>query len=162
MSLALGIASVALLVAIVAAWRAFLWSPDGERGVGPPYDDGKIWEAMVALENQVLEVRGPVADIELWKNDLNLAVAQGIAHVDRAENRIRSTVKRARKELESHGLEWAGLEAEATDLREADGGGGTESELPTVPENVEPRGPTTIPGVPGVFSAEDVMAFSGD
>jgi len=65
-------------------------------------------------------------------NNLTLAVAEGIQHVERAEYRIRATIQRARRELAESGAESAGLEAEARDLREVDGGRGLESGVPPV------------------------------
>lgn len=74
------------------------------------------------------------------------AVAEGIAHVERVESRIRATVRRAREELEERGLESPGLEAEAKELRIVDGSGSEAGELPPVPEEVgEPM--SSIEGV---------------
>lgn len=63
------------------------------------------------------------------RKDLILAISDGIERTDRAERRIKATVKRARKELLSRGYVDPGLEAEGFELRELDGEGSDESEL---------------------------------
>ena len=160
MSLALGTASLALLVALSATWGAFVRTIPSKKPERPPYDDKKLWQALVDLEEQLGQVRGPVADIESWRDDLTIAVANGISHVDRAENRVKSTVKRARAELQKHGLEWEGLEAEHNDLRSRDGEGSLPEPMQPVSAGVEPSLPTSILGVPGSFSPNDVLSLS--
>lgn len=78
--------------------------------------------------------------------DLTLAVAEGIKHVERAENRIRATVSRARKELEEVGVESPGLEAEYRELSLIDGGGGQNGGMPEMHQNVVPA-QSSVPGV---------------
>jgi len=67
---------------------------------------------------------------------LTLAVAEGIERVDRAENRIKATIARARKQLKESGFESPGLDAEAHDLRLVDGTGGEERGVPAVRDEV--------------------------
>lgn len=82
-------------------------------------------------------------------NDLTTAVDDGIKRVQRSENRVRSVVEGARKQLAEHGFEHPGLEAEARDLHEVDGKGGDEPRVPEVPTEVgDPYdAPSPVPGV---------------
>lgn len=99
--------------------------------------------------------------------NLTLAVAEGIAHVERAENRIRATVARARRELQESGVESPGLEAEARELRVIDGGRSDESEVPTMrapvapapapPVGLDDHLPSSFPGM----SRGDLRRFRG-
>lgn len=87
-------------------------------------------------------------------NQLTLAVAEGIQHVERAENRIRATVQRARKELVENGFEPSpGLEAEASSLRLGDVDRGPERPVHPVREEVgDDDEIIPLPGVPGHVS----------
>lgn len=93
---------------------------------------------------------GDVADItkklQAEVRTLTAAVAAGIEHVDRVENRIRGTIKRARKELEEHGIEAPGLDAEVATLPLEHGGGSEKSPVQLVPPGVAEPG-SSIPGV---------------
>ena len=79
--------------------------------------------AQVAAANQTdvaaAELRLDTLDVTM--KNLTLAVADGIERGDRAERRIKATVKRARAELEARGFQDPGLEAEAHELRLIDG-----------------------------------------
>lgn len=99
------------------------------------YDDADIRQILAHFEHEIAR--------------LTEAVALGIQHVDRVQNRINATVGRARKELREHGLESPGLEAEYRDLHIVDGGGGEESPVPAMHEDVGPVAdePSSIPGV---------------
>lgn len=55
----------------------------------------------------------------------------------RSEDRARAIVRDAQKQLEELGLEHAGIEAQATELRVSDGGRGGVEELPAVREDLE-------------------------
>lgn len=81
--------------------------------------------------------------------DLALAVDEGIKNVQRSERRVRSVVQSARKELAEAGFEHAGVEAEASELREVHGNGSQEGDMQAVPTNVEDDSqiPSGIPGV---------------
>jgi len=92
-------------------------------------------------------------DLESKVAEQTLAVAEGIERVDRAERRIKGTVKRARNELKARGLVDDGLEAEDQQIRDADGEGSDGGGLQPVPEDVGQGGnldeqPSSIPGVP--------------
>ncbi len=77
---------------------------------------------------------------------VKFAVAEGITHVERVENRIRGTVKRARKELQERGLTSPGLDAEASGLSLVDDEGGEGTPVPVMPPGVvEPQ--SSVPGV---------------
>jgi len=78
---------------------------------------------------------------------LTLAVEHGIERVDPAEKRVQKTVTSARRLLRENGLEHAGLDAEASELRERDGEASEEPELQLVPAQVAPRRHTGIPGL---------------
>lgn len=85
---------------------------------------------------------------------LTLAVAEGIQHVERAENRIRATIKRARQELADGGISSPGLDAEAQQLHLLDGEGSDGGRVLPVPSSVAesvPRfddaQPSAVPGM---------------
>jgi len=78
--------------------------------------------------------------------NVKAAVAEGIEHVERVENRIRGTIKRARKELRDGGLESPGLEAEVGSLSLVDGEGGGTPSMPVLSQPVEPAR-SSVPGV---------------
>ena len=85
-------------------------------------------------------------DLQAEMRDVKAAVAEGIEHVDRVENRIRATVKRARKELSEGGATSPGLEAEAADLLGEHAAGGAEAAMHLMPKSVvESR--SSVPGV---------------
>ncbi len=86
--------------------------------------------------------------IEAKLADLTTALDLGVSRVQRSENRIRAIVQGARKELADAGLEHPGIEAEAGQLRELDGGDGKPEPVPAVPVDVEDDyAPSTIPGL---------------
>jgi len=80
---------------------------------------------------------------------LKLALSDGIERVDRANKRIEKTVANARRLVAASGLEHPGLEAEAEQLRLADGEPSGPEPVPAMPESLDlPSGrPTGIPGV---------------
>lgn len=82
-------------------------------------------------------------------DDLTTAVDDGIKRVQRSENRVRSVVEGARKQLREHGFEHPGVEAEAQDLREVDGDTGGDGAVPDVPASVgvDYDAPSPVPGV---------------
>lgn len=92
--------------------------------------------------------------------DLIFAVAEGISKVERTEARIRSTVRRARKELEEHGTYSPSLDAEATELRILDGGGGEDEPVRPVLPDVA-RSEPDLTDIPGDWSPEDLKLFKG-
>lgn len=154
MILAIGLASAALFVSFLGAWRAFVVRPEAQVGHFEPYDDAKLQARLNQLSVIVEEVHSEYEVITGWRDDVSVAVSEGIKHIDRAESRIRSTVSRARKELEKQGFESAGLEAESAELRLVDAGGSEEGELPALREAVEVAGPD-FTGIPGDFTPDD-------
>jgi hypothetical protein len=85
---------------------------------------------------RVEELTRDQAESGVRMNELTMAVAEGIQHVDRAERRVKATVARARKQLEEHGLESPGLEAEWAEVRDGNGDGGEERGVQPVREEV--------------------------
>lgn len=116
------------LVAIQATIAAFEWPTSTGEGLT---DDPRTAELVRQMQ------------------ELTIAVDTGVNRVQRSENRVRAIVQGARKELASHGFEHAGLEAEASQLHDVDGGGGDAEPVPAVPENVEAFDdtPSSIPGI---------------
>jgi len=98
-----------------------------------------------------LEIQSLEARIE----ELTLAVASGILHVNRAEKRVAKSVTGARKLLRDNGLEHAGLEAEVAELRDTDEPRGEEETVQPVPPDVDRNRKTGIPGV----SFEELEAY---
>ena len=95
----------------------------------------------VALEahaqaSDALETRQLARSHEDRLTNLTLAVAEGIAHVERAEARIRATVQRARAQLAESGIESPALEAEGAELQLLDEQGGGSRRLHAVREEV--------------------------
>ena len=131
--IALSLSGLALLVGFVAAWGAFSGSPGPDTSSAPPYDDTELREALADVAGVLEAVR---ADYVQWQADINTAVAEGIKHVERAENRIRATVRRAREELAEGGVRSPGLEAEALDIFGRDGGGSSSSSVPPMHNGV--------------------------
>jgi len=112
-------------------------------------------EAIVAelearIESHWATFPASLAFLEKTLKDTNVAVAEGIERVERTERRIASTVARARKELRESGYDHPGVEAEAHELRNVDGGGGGDVGVPPVQEAVEADAdhPSSIRGVP--------------
>lgn len=92
------------------------------------------------------ETRSTVNEHSTRFEELIFAVSEGISKVERAEARIRATVRRARAELEAGGTYSPALDAEAQELRVIDGGGGGEARVQPVPESVEQPDLTDLPG----------------
>lgn len=154
MILAIGTASLALLVSFVAAWGAFVVPRKVEMGLSEPYDDTGLSQRLAEIEVLMQRLLDEHEAVTGWRDDVNIAVADGIKHIDRAESRIRSTVSRARKELERHGVESPGLEAEDKELRELNGDRSAVEGVPALPEPME-RAPFDHRGIPGEFAVED-------
>lgn len=99
-------------------------------------------------------LRAEYAQIDAWRDDLTIAVAEGIKNVERAENRVKATVRRAQEKLRAHGFESESLDAEAEDLRLADARRGDARRLHAVPKSVEPSFQPPL-GFPGDWTAEN-------
>jgi hypothetical protein len=112
------------------------------------------------LTDEVASIRERYAEVSAWKQDITLAVDEGIRHVDRAENRVRSVVRRAREKLEENGIEYGAIEAEASELRIRDGGGSPLDRVHPMSTEVG-RSTSAPPGIPGYFSPEHLEALRG-
>lgn len=100
--------------------------------------------------HRIMSLESSVENMEEGHKELVIAVSEGIERVDRAERRIKATVKRARKELSDRGLVDPGLEAEDQELHDVDGEGSDGRGVPPVREEVAPAAdaPSSIKGVP--------------
>lgn len=106
-----------------------------------------------------LASRSAVEETNRELERLRLAVAEGIENAERRENRIRSTVGRALKVLDDHGLDPSpGLEAEARDLFDVDEGGGEDEGVQPVRDDMAGHRAAleALQGVPGDFGQEDL------
>lgn len=121
----------------------------------------QVLERLASLEEMVRSIRAHMGSIEEWRDDLNTAVAEGIQHVTRAENRIKATVRRAREQLADVGLEHPGLEAEAAELFARDDARGGEGAVPPMSANVEDDPRSVFAGFPGAFSVEHARYLTG-
>ena len=90
----------------------------------------------LAQSEDALETRQLARSHEDRLTNLTLAVAEGIAHVERAEARIRATVQRARAQLADAGIESPALEAEGDQLQLLDDAGSGGRRLHAVREDV--------------------------
>jgi len=94
----------------------------------------------------LLEYEARLNALEAERDLLRAAVAEGISHVERVENRIRGTIRRAKTELEEHGIESPGLEAEARELSFPNAPGIQEERMSQLHPDVVQNG-SSIPGV---------------
>jgi len=124
--------SVALMVREQRAMRAFLVSSTEIDADETPHI--------------LAQYEGRISALEGERDLLRTAVAEGISHVERVENRIRGTIRRAKSELEEHGIESPGLEAEARELQLVDAPRSTAETMPQVYQDVVPSG-SSVPGV---------------
>jgi len=148
---------IALLIACLAAvGAAWVDRRSSERFEGvdtahrAPYDDRAILTALDVHDDRLTSLREDQQTLAERIHDQNLAIAEGIQRVDRAERRVRSAVGRARKRLEEAGFVDDGLEAEAEQLREFDGSERPSEGVPPVRSNVADA------------PARDMSAFPGD
>ncbi len=124
---------------------------------GPQVDLSGVIERLGQLESdaELFMVRGDLQDaqreisarldaVEARIKELIHAVSKGIEHTDRAERRIKSTIRRARKELADLGIEDPALEAEDAQLRLVDEPGGEQDGVQPVPEGVDRARPDTL------------------
>lgn len=121
-----------------------------------------IEQLMETCSRRLEEHERDLAELQVRINELTMAVAEGIQHVDRAERRVKATVARARRQLEDSGLESPGLEAEWAELRERDGDGGEERGVQPVREAVEadPSRPVTLGDFyPGAWTEGDLESL---
>jgi len=85
-----------------------------------------------------------IGDIFHRLDNLTLSVSDGIERVHRAESRISKTVTSARRLVRESGLEHAGIEAEAEQLRPDDDEG--IEPLLSLPQEVEEARTIRVPG----------------
>jgi hypothetical protein len=154
------LALIALLAASYAARGAFSRLRAAEGGSLGPAALEAIHAHLEDLTDEVASIRAEYAEVSAWRGDITLAVDEGIRHVDRAENRVRSVIRRAREKLEENGIEYGALEAEASELRIRDGSGSPGERLQPVSTEVG-RPAAAPPGVPGYFSPEHLAALRG-
>jgi len=91
-----------------------------------------------------------VDEMTAWRKEIVIAVSEGIERTDRAERRIKATVQRARRQLESLGYVDDPLEAEAVELRLIDGDRSGKDGVPPMSAevaNAEPES-SSVRGVP--------------
>lgn len=121
-----------------------------------PPDLGPLRDRVAALvetdrlrADQLGQLTLELEDLQGSHKDIVIAVSEGIERTDRAERRIKATVKRARAELAERGLLDPGIESEDHELREVDGKGGRRDGLLPVPVAVVPveETPSPIRGV---------------
>jgi len=142
-----------LSTVLVVTMAAFLWALQRP---------GKVVHAAEAVPDDIItaliraEYEHRLVALEQERDLIRAAVAEGISHVERVENRIRATVRRANEELADRGIEHPGLQAEARELSILDGDGGEESILPLVREDLV-HSRSSVPGV----SAEQMARVRG-
>lgn len=114
---------------------------------------GALRERMSALDESVGQVAAAHVDLEtsvaVSHKELLFAVEEGIQRTDRAERRIRTTIRSAQKKLAESGLADDAVDAEAVGLRILDEEGEQERGVPPVRESVDDVGDqaSSIPGV---------------
>lgn len=146
-------AILALLVALgavaFAGW-VLLWTRGRFEGfdtaVREPYNDTAVLAALDVLDDRLGGLRDDQQTLAEKINDQNLAIAEGIERVDRAERRVRSAVGRARKRMADLGYADDALEAEAESLRTVDAPVGDYEGMQPVSEAVEDRDLSAFPG----------------
>ncbi len=117
-----------------------------------------VESARIALNEYAQATRAEVNLHSTRFEELIFAVSEGISKVERAESRIRATVKRARAQLEEGGTYSPALDAESQELRVIDGGAGEEEGVPPVSESVAPP---DLTGIPGDWEPEDFSILTG-
>lgn len=106
--------------------------------------------AIESAPQELLEPFDPTLLVERIDR-LTIAVAEGISHVDRAERRVETTLRSAKKKLAEVDLEDHRIEAEIAGLHTVDGSGSEGGQLQLVPEDVEETPWNDAPsGVPGL------------
>lgn len=102
-----------------------------------------------ALRSRLDDHETALLELDQYKRDITLAVDEGIRHVERAERRVRQTIRRTQQKLEDVGLSDPALDAEAQEYFDADESGGGEEEVQPVQADVGPDldGPSSVPGV---------------
>ena len=159
--LAVGVSWALTVLAVSVAVSAHRRSQDVPSSRTPPPDTSALRDSVATLGREIAELRAAYAEIDGWRDDLTIAVDEGVKKVERSENRIRATVRRAREELEEHGLRSPGLEAEARQLHEIDGEGSERGGMQPVPASVE-GGFAAPRGFPGTWTSENTRLMRGN
>jgi len=121
--------------------------------------DGELQDDITARDHDWLELSNHMDDVDGWRKEIVIAVSEGIERTDRAERRIKATVQRARKQLETLGYVDDAVEAEAVELRLLDGDGSEKRGVSPVPAEVADAPPESS-SVRGV-SAETMKRARG-
>lgn len=100
---------------------------------------------IVKLQTRLGLVEADQEALTKSNKDMLLAIAEGIERTDRAERRVKATIRRAQTELKGRGFEDPGIEAEAQEFRETNGERSEPGGLLPVPADVET--PSSIKGV---------------
>jgi hypothetical protein len=125
---------------------------------------GELASSALERAQNALETSSRSGEYDARLNTLTLAVAEGIQHVERAENRIRATVQRARQEREALELGGhPGLEAEAAHLGLPDGARGAERPMHAVRDEVgeDETEVIPLPGIPGRVRRGFIKSMGG-
>ena len=154
--LAVGLALAALSVALHVSERVRRLSLKDTPVEIQAYDDTHVVDRLGSLTSDQRRLHAQYAEMQRWREDVSVAVAEGITHVDRVENRIRATVRRAQEKLAEHGYEHPGLEAEASELREVHGDRSEPSGLPPVQPHLEDDR-DRYAGIPGHISDDSFL-----
>lgn len=148
---------LALLFGVLGPVAVFWWSERRferlEMALTRPHQDSvdlapiesRLTEHAATINGSVESIR----DLEEKIREQNLAIAEGIERVDRAERRVRESVRRAQKRMADLGYVDEGIEAEAAGLRAIDEADGADAGVPPLQQDV---------GSPG---APDMSAFPG-
>lgn len=84
-------------------------------------------------------------------DELTIAVAHGIEHVDRAERRVQTTLRSAHSKFAKGGYEDPNVDAEIANLPDVDGEGGGGEQLSLLPDEVAlPAADNSPSGIPGM------------
>ena len=102
---------------------------------------GRVDDALSALLEGQNDLTTAHQELRDGHKDLILAVSEGIERTERAERRVKATVKRARRELSDRGLTDPGLEAEDAELSEVDAEPGGNGGVQPVRREVAPVAP---------------------
>ncbi len=150
-----------ILYAVVAAALAVVitlrWGVVAQRKKAPDVSPlAEIRDWMRSVDVTLVDHAVRMGKLEADHLDVRAAVAHGIEDIERVDNRIKATIRRTTKQLEEAGVESPALNAEAEHLRVIDGGGGDESGVSPVHEELEDV-QSSIPGV----SASDLAKVRG-
>jgi len=112
--------------------------------------DADLQQDIETNGRDLTELSEHIDGYDAWRKELVIAVSEGIERTDRAERRVKATVARARKQLETLGYDDPGLEAEAVELRLLDGDGSATGGVSPVPAEVAnaPEESSSVRGVP--------------